>query len=360
MSTFATSPLMTPTCHQPTTLAGTREFLHGLDTWLGSDDGYSAGWSLQWHSAPHDTWSTAEDHRWSRWISRILPGLDDDGAGGRVVRRNWRLSQIIVTPTDITIPEPQPEDLPWGGTLGIHTSWLSFDNERLNAFQIYAGCVGPCAHAEEVQTFVHRDLGFAETPQGWDNQLANAPLFNVNYGARRKLLTAPADRHTPGIFANDLSAGGQVALGNLFTLAHTDIEWRLGWGLPEGFTHIPDPAGYGIAMAPGMRKDESGWAAFVSAMARMSYIAHAALIEGGETANGGYHPGVDYEKTPFEVLIGVHLAKGRFSRHLMYHYFPGGLFDTPDGASVDWINLSLEWRFGWRAPPAARPATDPE
>jgi hypothetical protein len=72
-------------------------------------------------------------------------------------------------------------------------------------------------------------------------------------------------------------------------------------------------------------------------------------LTGGDTANGGHHPGVDYERTPLELLAGFHLAKGRFSTHLMYHYFPGSLLDTPDNASVDWINLSLEWRLGGQA-----------
>ena len=43
------------------------------------------------------------------------------------------------TPSDLTIAELQPDDVPYAGALGVHSSWASYDNERLTALQLYVG-----------------------------------------------------------------------------------------------------------------------------------------------------------------------------------------------------------------------------
>ncbi|HPA52899.1 MAG TPA: DUF2219 family protein, partial [Thermoanaerobaculia bacterium] len=84
------------------------------DTFLGSDDAFTAGWSLQLHTATQETWTGP-----ARRSIALIPGLGDDGQGGRVVRRGYTLSQQIVTPNDITIAEAQPDDAPWAGVLAL-------------------------------------------------------------------------------------------------------------------------------------------------------------------------------------------------------------------------------------------------
>src|SRR5262245_33644592 len=152
------------------------------DNFLGSDDAFSAGWSFQLHSNLMDTWNPA----YASWIGRF-PGLGDDGSGGRVARWAYGLTQIIITPADVSIAEPQPEAAPWAGILGVYASFSAYDNRRLAALQLYLGCMGPCSYAEQVQTFIHEDLGFGTPPEGWDNQLVNQVLGNVNYEYRYKI-----------------------------------------------------------------------------------------------------------------------------------------------------------------------------
>src|SRR5262245_45195069 len=74
------------------------------DTFLDSDDVFTAGWSFQFHSRMMDRWNPA----FAGWIGR-LPGLGDDGEGKRVARWAVSFSQIIITPTDLSIEEPQPD-----------------------------------------------------------------------------------------------------------------------------------------------------------------------------------------------------------------------------------------------------------
>jgi hypothetical protein len=324
------------------------------DVFTGGDDAFSAGFSLQRHSPLFDTWEQKRKGKTRKglalWIGRHVPGLGDNGEGGRLVRRATGFSGVMQTPEDIENPEPQPEDVPWAGVAGLATSWSSYDNRHLAAFQIFVGCMGPCSLADEVQTFVHDDLGFSDkSPAGWDNQLDNEFLGNLNYALRHKLATPSEERYQAGRFGGDLAIGGQVGLGNYFSFVDSQLELRFGWGLPMGFTHIPDPAGRGILLDPAYIPAGDTTAldrtrVYFSLVPRFTYFEEITTLEGGETENGGFHPGIEYDDTVFQMLFGFHIARHRFAVHLTGYYFPSDVIDLAGETSFDWVNLSFEWR----------------
>ena len=324
------------------------------DVLTGGDDAFSAGFSIQRHSPLFDTWEQKENGKkrkgFSLWIGKHIPGLGDDGEGGRIVRRAQGFGGVMQTPEDIENPDPQPDDVPWAGIAGWTGSWSSYDNRRLNAFQIFVGCMGPCAQMGEVQEFVHDDLGFSdEIPQGWDNQLENEAIGNINYAFRRKLAAPSEDRYAPGRGAADLSFGGQAGVGNFFTFVEAQLEFRFGNGLPMGFTHIPDVAGRGIIMDPAyvpagetVIVDKTRY--YFSLVPRFTYFEEIATLEGGDTDNGGFHPGVEYDDSVTQVLFGFHIGRPKFSFHLTYYFFPDDIAELAGDTSYDWVNLSFEWR----------------
>jgi len=316
------------------------------DSFIGSDDAFSAGWSFQLHSQFMDEWDPA----YAGWIGRI-PGLGDDGRGHRVVRWAYGLSQMILTPHDISIETPQPNDVPWVGTAGLVGAWSAYDNRRLAAIQIYLGCQGPCSQAEDVQKFVHNNLGFGDDPKGWGNQLSNKALANLNYEYRYKLY-APGDLalYQPGRFTHDLSVGSMAAVGNLTTRLTAKLEYRFGWGLPMGFTKIPDSPGVGMMLdpvyfdpeqpVPGLR----GWRWYFNVVARYSWIGYFTVAEGGATESGYHHPAVEGPYPGNEqVLVGFHVTRVPFSFHLTYYRYFNNPAALPSG--FDWTNLSFEYRF---------------
>lgn len=325
------------------------------DVLTGSDDTFSAGLSVQRYSPLLDTWEEKRRGKarkgFALWVGKHIPGLGDDGEGGRIVRRASGMGFVIQTPQDIENPDPQPLDAPWAGVLGLGTSWSSYDNRRLGALQLFVGCMGPCSGAEQVQKFVHDDLGLSDnSPLGWDNQLDTEFLGNLNYALRYKLAAPSEERYQPGRFAGDLALGGQVGLGNFFRLAELQAELRWGWGLPMGFTHIPDPVGRGIMLdpayvPPGEEPELDRTRFYFSLVPRFTYFDEVITLEGGETENGGFHPGLDYEQEVFQTLFGFHIARKSFAFHLTAYYYPDEVLNTPTDSSLDWVNLSFEWRF---------------
>lgn len=314
------------------------------DNLLGSDDAFSAGWSFQLHSRMMDEWSPGL----AGWIGKV-PGLGDDGKGGRVVRWAGALSQMIITPQDLSIEAPQPDDAPYAGLLGVTSTWSAYDNKKLAALQIYAGCMGPCSQAEDVQKFIHGNLGWGEPPKGWGNQLSNKALGNLNYEYRHKVYVAQEADYAFGRFATDLALSGQAGVGNLETFARGEVEFRFGWGMPMGFTKVPDPPGIGTVLdpiyfdpgRPAPKLDH--WSYVFNVVARYAWINYLAPAEGGPTENGGSHPSFD---PPGKVqgLLGLHLVRVPFGIHITYFRY----FDNPDpnlASSLDWVNFSFEYRF---------------
>ena len=254
------------------------------DTLLDSDDAFTAGWSVQVHSPMLDRWTPGL----AGWIGR-LPTLRDDGAGGRIARWAWGVTQHIITPQDVTIAEPQPNDTPWAGLLGGYVSFAAYDDRRLAALQMYLGCMGPCSRAEQVQKFVHNDLGFGEPPRGWANQLSEEILVNLNYEYRHKIWTSKK-AHESRRWGGDLSLGTQLGIGSFAEYGEAWIEYRFGWELPQGFTKLADPPAIGVAIDP-VYLDPNGTALWPTQMALVlqlgrSYPGHRALRAVGKRHHG--------------------------------------------------------------------------
>jgi len=308
------------------------------DGFVHKDNAFTSGWSVQRHSHQHDSWQDMGPSVFSGWISRTIPGLGD--GGGRIVKRGTGLSQVIMTPEDIENPDPQPGDVPWAGALGWSESWYAFDNRRLNAFQIYFGILGPYSFAEQFQTWVHKLIN-ADEPLGWDNQLNTEPLLNLNYAYKHKLFNH--GDYKSG-FATDLAVGGEAGLGNFWTSARASLEWRFGWGLPEGFIHTSDPPGYGIMLNPNPGAPGT-FCIYFSIVARVAATAYSVFWD-GNTFGDSPHPGLDYDAVSRGAVFGLHVASRRFSVHFNFYSFGELPFESVNPLTdLSWGNITFEYRF---------------
>ena len=303
------------------------------DMFADSDNLFSAGWSVQWHPQGAASWEDLGVGRTSALIARVIPGLEP--AEGLEVRRGYSISQVIQTPEDLSQTELIEDDVPYAGALGWSTAWTALNDKKLNSFQFYIGVLGPNSYAEEVQTFVHVDLGFGEEPMGWDNQLGNELLLNVNYALARKLVGfGNQDR-----FGGDLSVGGELALGNLFTHAQAGVGLRAGWNLPGGFAPVPDMAGRGMALDTTLHKREDAWRIYGTLIGRGTAVAYTALLDGN--LNEDSHS-VEYDPSLAQLVAGLHVERGGWAAH-----FTMFLSEDPkeENAKSDltWGNLSFQW-----------------
>ncbi len=307
------------------------------DFFGGSDDFFTAGWSIQRHGPAVASWDELKLSKPSRWIAGFVPGIS--GGEGLSVRRGMAFGQIMQTPADLSQTALIEDDLPYAGVLGVANSWAALNDDRLNVFQVYLGMLGPASFAEEVQTFIHVDLDMGEDPMGWDNQLSNELLVNLNYAMARKIVSVGEKRTG---FAADLSYGGSLGLGNLYTYGQVGLQTRFGWRLSEGFAHIPDVAGRGVVVEPMLGGPPPGKTQFYfSTVVRSALVGYTVLLDGNTFEDSH---SVDYDPGIVQLVVGTHFMRGAFGAHFTL-FLSSNPVKELESSTPSWGNISVDYRF---------------
>jgi lipid A 3-O-deacylase len=307
------------------------------DVFLGSDNFFSAGWSLQMHGARVDSWDNARDTpAFGRSLARLfLP----EQAADRSFRESWGFGQVISTPEDIDSEELLENDIQYSSLLAVTNGWIAFNDTQFTGFQWLLGVVGPAAQGEEVQKIVHALVKSPE-PQGWDNQLGNEPILNFTYMMKRKLIN---------LKSFDFAVNGGAALGNWFSNVDASIELRIGKNKPGGFLYIPDPVGRSMfydAALPLADKSKR-YTFYASAVLRATYMAHMLILDGSTFSES---PSLKDEREPFvgQMILGLHYRRYRWGIHTNWWFTTdfirsGGMIEGD--RAVDFGTITLEYRF---------------
>ncbi len=138
------------------------------DIYFQTDRYYTNGIQFSVKHARDDRgdWARAYTRRLCRMI-----GCEDSTL--LVSQSNY--GQLMYTPQNISIREPQPHDRPWAGLLYYEQSWslLSPDRRTLATLTAEVGVTGRLSLAEQSQKLVH-DIIDHRPPQGWDNQIGGS------------------------------------------------------------------------------------------------------------------------------------------------------------------------------------------
>lgn len=315
-------------------------FEWGNDVLSGTDNGFTAAWGFSYHSRAMESWDEAS--AFSQWVGNVIPGLDTTAGDDRKIKVSYGFNQTIQTPTDLTESALIPDDVPYAGVLGGYASYYRLNNKDLHAFQLFIGILGPSSYAKEMQKFIHNDLDMGSDPKGWDNQLYNELLINLNYEAKRKIWTwgTQAERS----FSTDISLGAGGALGNYCTGLSGQAEWRIGWGLPQGFTSLVSSSGRGVGMNPVIDVPHDKWSFHFSFVPRVSALAYTVLYD-TNTFKDHPHPGVEYENFPVALNYGIHVSKKRLSLHWTATYHPFNIVEIPSETDTSFGTLAIEYLF---------------
>lgn len=109
-----------------------------------------------------------------RALLRLLCSGVECESESKVTRRT-RIGQLMYTPDDIKIAEPQPNQRPWAGLLYIERAYeVPKGPDRTITFTGRIGITGPNAYAEQAQAWVHKHITDSPKPMGWDNQIGTS------------------------------------------------------------------------------------------------------------------------------------------------------------------------------------------
>ena len=163
----------------------------------------------------------------------------------KVFTSQANVGQLMYTPRNIRLAEPQPLDRPWAGLLYYEQAYtfLSPDQRTLTTFTGQIGVTGPASLVEPAQKGFHHLLDRPQ-PQGWDNQLGGSlgVLVSAEKRTARESLSFDLARKV----RFNTATYWRVAAGNIQTYAAVGVAVVIGKDLPPV---SPPPPGIGNKIA---------------------------------------------------------------------------------------------------------------
>lgn len=151
--------------------------------------------------------------QFDRWLSNEF----------RIYQGDFAIGGEMYTPRNKRNPGIPVNDRPWDGyTYGEYTT--HFSEDRTLAFRI--GALGAASQQDELQKFVHNNLGRGIDPKGWPTQ---NPSELALEGIYTHHLYNVFDSYL-GTVRSDTSYG--LRAGNVQDLAFVDVDLRRGWLQP--------------------------------------------------------------------------------------------------------------------------------
>lgn len=196
------------------------------------------------------------------------------------------------------------------------SSVISSKNQILSS-QLDIGFLGPLAKGKEEQKGIHKALDNIE-PQGWDNQLANAPVLNYRIALEKGLLIK---KH----FAFSGVVGSR--LGTLYTDATIGVKWQAG-----------------IFDCWFKNASANRFNLYVFNTLQSKFVAYNATLQGGLTKSGNIYtlPASAVKRQVGQISIGLILVYKRlgleYSRTFITPEFKGG-------ETHGWGRCSITVRF---------------
>ena len=185
------------------------------------------------------------------------------------------LQQVIYTPVDTQVYDPNPDDRPYAGQLALHGTIIQDTETTRSLLQASLGVVGPASLAQPVQNGFHSLIGDTSA-KGWHYQLKNEPTLDFLAGRIWRYDLASFDDGAIGLQILP-QVTGQV--GNTEIFAQGGAIVRVGSGLDSDFgTAVIEPAMNGTdAYTP---TQPFVWYIFGGAMGRL--VAHDMLVQGND------------------------------------------------------------------------------
>jgi len=256
-------------------------FLFYNDLFSGTDKHFTNGMSLSWIDDSFEDVADIGSNSYSSYVHNIVNSIPFNVTdSSKKHSAGISLSQIMVTPKDLTLSQPQYNDIPYAGYLALAFYMFEWDKESFKEFRMEFGVVGKASGAEFVQKSIHTVIG-AHAPQGWDNQLGTQVTANAlfRYGEiswqRSGLNTLSMD------WFNHFG----VQVGNFQTNAFGGTMFRVGKNYIKNFNlHYPYLKEEASMLCLDDRHNGFGWS--LSAGVNGEILAYSYILDEGK--NEGY------------------------------------------------------------------------
>lgn len=304
------------------------------DLVAGSDDGYTNGFQVGYVSPARASFS---DGPVLTSVGLWLDGLTPFAGTDRQRFVAYSLAQRMFTPQDISREDLIENDLPYTGLLVFSLTAAAQDHYHLDAVTISAGVAGEASLAKSTQGTIHHALG-SDAPKGWDNQIDNEPLLNVQYEHRWR-----AWDYRMGGTNGDFIVSGSGAAGNIMTGASGGVGLRWGYNVPNDFFVPPPFFGEETVGALPYDSHRAGTVAvYLAASVDASGFANLIYLD-GNTFHGSHSVDHDHWFARAHVGLHVHVGRTAFALSIVRASIA---WERPDGATWEtYGRVSVGWRL---------------
>ncbi len=143
---------------------------------------------------------------------------------------SFSFAHQMFTPNDFDEEDKDfSKERPYAGYMYAGAGYHVVRGDTLDSFNLQLGIVGPSAKMEQVQKFIHSLIG-AHEPLGWDKQIRDEPILQLNYERRDYTPIRPwlGNRSSLVRYAG-------ANLGNASVKGVTGVYYRVGWNTPKDF-----------------------------------------------------------------------------------------------------------------------------
>lgn len=288
---------------------GTISLYFDNDIFAGTDANYTNGTRISWNSDSYTYSELSEFHKFLSkgtllydYLSNFsleAPPIDSSSAQ---YQYGFALTQLMFTP-ESRASIPPPGQRPYAGVLGVGSSIHRVTDSTINSLEISVGMIGPSAHAETVQDFVH-DLRGIEKFDGWDNQIPDEFLINFDFSHKKRYL------HTFDNITFEAVSEKNLSLGTYLTEASYGWNFRLGYNLTNSF-YDPRLTTTSNYIWWDEEKESAEWSAYITSGVKVSYVAHNVTLDGPVFKS--FDTGVEKENLVGEIYAGFGLRYKNFT-----------------------------------------------
>nr|WP_157960413.1 lipid A deacylase LpxR family protein [Marinimicrobium alkaliphilum] len=296
------------------------------DLFVGKDGGgYTNGAFVAWYrlSALDDTPEFKRPPLLRGWSPLLLPARDNV----RFEVNAHALGQVMSTPQNISATTPEVNDAPYAGLLFLRSAYFAVYDDYADILGLNVGIIGPASGAEHTQAFIHKITGSTD-PQGWDYQLRNEPVFNIERGRIWRLASSPRE---PSF---DLLAMAGVSAGNFESAAGGGFILRFGAGLQDSFPTAAQMTG----RISNPMAINGGWNVYLGVSSE--YVHNQILVEGNYLRSSA---SADLEHWQYQFSAGFSYSWDAFSATLSLS--DGNTMDRRATARQRFGSLTFAWRL---------------
>ena len=293
------------------------------DIFLGKDNGYTNGIFISWFDLGnmHEMKEVP-----SRLLTLLIWSLPRTEAWASI--NTHTIGQIMATPDNITLKNPDPEDMPYAGLLFYTTSHLKIYKDSADQIALTLGVIGPLSGAEYVQKRVHEITG-STRPEGWDYQLKNEAVFQLS---RSRIWRVWATGKGRGKF--DFLLSGEFRLGTISSEISTSSIFRFGTDLSMSFAApVLDSS-----RACNPLSLDGGWYFYTGIEAR--YITNMIFTD-GNTFRGSRSTELDH--TQFGVMAGLSYSLKSLAVTIAVEDF--SMFENQNDGPMRFGTITIAFRF---------------